>query len=154
LASDNDTTTPVDTPQEKPAENTEQPVRETAAGDNHEKAPEKVAEKPERKAEDRKSEERHTRRGESKSADGRAADSDRHCGGRRGSARVAQPGGRGAGVGRVGSRRDDGPRVRRSERQEDRRVVEDLARGAQCLHVSVIQNAKGEILLNFALRDV
>ena len=74
MASDNDTTTPVDTPQEKPAENTEQPVRETAAGDNHEKAPEKVAEKPERKAEDRKSEERHTRRGENKSADGRAAE--------------------------------------------------------------------------------
>jgi membrane protease subunit (stomatin/prohibitin family) len=50
-------------------------------------------------------------------------------------ARVAQPGGRGAGVGRVGSRRDDRARVRRSERQEDRLVVEDLARGVEVVHV-------------------
>jgi transcription termination factor Rho len=79
LASDNDNTTttitPVDAPQDKPAENTEQPARETAAGENHEKPVEKPAERPaerpERKAEDRKSEERHPRRSEHKSADGR-----------------------------------------------------------------------------------
>src|ERR1019366_3095310 len=63
LASDNDnttTSTPVTAPQEKPAENTEMPARETAAGDNHEK--------PERKVEERKPEERHTPR---RTAEGR-----------------------------------------------------------------------------------
>ena len=34
-------------------------------------------------------------------------------------------------AGRVGGRRDGGPRVRRSERQEDRLVVADLARGVE-----------------------
>jgi transcription termination factor Rho len=87
LASDNDNTTttitPLDAPQEKPAENTEQPARETAAGDNQEKPAdkpldkpaEKHIEKPERKAEDRKPEERHPRRSENKSADGRTSES-------------------------------------------------------------------------------
>src|SRR4030095_208925 len=52
-----------------------------------------------------------------------------------GGAGVLTPAGRGPGFGRVGSRRDDRARVRRSERQEDRIVVEDLARGVEGVHV-------------------
>jgi transcription termination factor Rho len=84
LASDNDNTTtitPLDAPQEKPTENTDQPVRENAAGDPApekpaDKAPEKAGDKPSEKAPDkpeRKSEERHLRRSEAKSADGRSS---------------------------------------------------------------------------------
>jgi len=77
LASDNDNTTttitPVDTPQEKPAENSEQPAREAAAGDHHEKPVDKPAEKPVEKPE--RKEERHPRRTESRSAEGRSAES-------------------------------------------------------------------------------
>jgi transcription termination factor Rho len=80
LASDNDNTTtitPLDAPQEKPTENTDQPVRENAAGDHTpekvaEKAPDKAGDKPAEKPE-RKSEERHIRRSEAKSADGRSS---------------------------------------------------------------------------------
>src|ERR1700758_3038451 len=68
LASDNDNTTttitPGTTPQEKPAENTEVPAREAAAGDNHEKI-------------ERKAEERHPSRrsAESRNAESRSAES-------------------------------------------------------------------------------
>ncbi len=82
MASDNDNTTtitPLDAPQEKPTENSEQPVRETAAGDHQEKPLEKAADRPPEKAPqkaldkpERKTEERHPRRTEAKSADGRA----------------------------------------------------------------------------------
>ena len=73
MASDNDNTTtitPVTTPQENPAENTETPARETAAGDNNEKPERKPEERKaeERKAEDRKPEERHPPR---RTAEGR-----------------------------------------------------------------------------------
>ena len=100
-------------------------------------------------------------------ADGRRAAGPRpQRRGERWTARAAQPGRSRAGARRVGGRRDGRARVRRSEGQEDRRVLANLARRAHCLHVAVIRMQKSKCnaghahvvsacrILNFALHDV